>query len=72
MINTSHLDALQDRLASERSRLWAATTPSETALRTVWVTQLEKEVDREYQFLGLTRDTVELSDDALLAELGAL
>lgn len=62
-----HLSALQLRLSNERIRLRQATNKAEIELRTVWVKQLEKEVDGEYNFLN--KDNT-MTDDALLKELG--
>ena len=62
-----HLSALQLRLSNERIRLSQATNKGEIELRTVWVKQLEKEVEGEYKFLN--KDNV-MSDDELLKELG--
>jgi hypothetical protein len=61
-----HLSALQLRLSNERIRLSQATNKGEIELRTVWVKQLEKEVDGEYKFLN--KDNA-MSDDELLKEL---
>ena len=62
-----HLSALQLRLSNERIWLSQATNKGEIELRTVWVKQLEKEVEGEYKFLN--KDNV-MSDDELLKELG--
>jgi hypothetical protein len=62
-----HLSALQLRLSNERIRLSQTTNKAEIELRTVWVKQLEKEVDGEYKFLN--KDNA-MSDDELLKELG--
>jgi hypothetical protein len=61
-----HLSALQLRLSNERIRLSQATNKAEIELRTVWVKQLEKEVDGEYKFLNQHNA---MSDDELLKEL---
>lgn len=63
----SHLNALQVALSNERSRLANAKTAAERELRSVWVKQLEKEVAHE----EINFPVCELSDDELLAELGA-
>lgn len=66
----SHLSALYARLENERKRLAKATNAQETALRTVWVQGIEKEIAAEYAFLCLEPpDPVEMSDDELLAAL---
>jgi len=61
----NHLDALNLRLSNERSRLAAATSENEIALRQVWIAQLEKEISAEATF------ATEISDEDLLAQLGA-
>ena len=61
-----HLSALQLRLSNERIRLNQATNKGEIELRTVWVKQLEKEVQGELKFLD-QHNTI--SDDELLKEL---
>ena len=67
----SHLDALTAGLHAETQRLSTSRSPAETALRTVWVAQIEKEIAAEYAFLGIVPSTLDgaLSDDELLAEL---
>lgn len=72
--DSSHLVALMTGLSRERQRLAAARTEQERALRTVWVRQLEKEVNAEERFLGMTEtdwNEPEMSADDLLAELMA-
>lgn len=68
--DTTHLTALHEGLCREKARLAAAKTESERQLRTVWVTQLEREIAGEMKFLGIA-ETVDcdLSDDDLLKEL---
>jgi len=61
-----HLSALQLRLSNERIRLSQATNKGEVELRTVWVKQLEKEIEGELQFLDQHNT---LSADELLKEL---
>ena len=61
----THLNALNVALSNERSRLANAKTDGERQLRTVWVKQLEKEVAHEEV------NFPDMSDDELLAELGA-
>lgn len=63
----THLNALQVALSNERSRLANAKTAGERELRAVWVRQLEKEVAAE----EINFPACDLSDDELLAELGA-
>lgn len=71
MTDLTHLDALNLRLSHERGYLAAAKTAGERATRTVWISQIEKEIAREMEFLGIgaTIDC-DMSDDELLAELG--
>ncbi len=69
-----HLSALELRLSHERSRLAKAKTAAETAMRSVWVAQIEKEIAAELEFLGQVETALaneNLTDDELLAELGA-
>lgn len=61
-----HLSALQLRLSNERIRLSQATNKDEIALRSVWVKQMEKEVQGEVEFLNQRDD---LTADELLKEL---
>ena len=66
-VNTmDHLSALQLRLSNERIRLSQATNRGEIELRSVWVTQMEKEVEGELKFVGQHNT---LSADELLKEL---
>ena len=67
----SHLNALQLRLSHERNALSKATLASEKALRSVWVQQVEKEIQGEYRFLNIVPFECSLSDDDLLKELNA-
>lgn len=62
----AHLNALNLRLSNERSRLAEAKSEGEKELRKVWISQIEKEIAQEANFV----QEVELSDDELLAELG--
>lgn len=65
-----HIDALRLGLSNERLRLAKATSPAEATLRRVWVSQCEKELAGELQFLGMPPDTLkDLDDDQLLKEL---
>jgi hypothetical protein len=67
---TSHLDALNVRLSHERSYLLEAKTNQEKELRKVWISQIEKEIEKEKEFLNIQNFTpVELNDDDLLGEL---
>jgi hypothetical protein len=71
-LDNSHLKALQLNLSNERSRLDSAKTKQERELRTVWVRQIEREIEAERSFLGFLADPeINLSDDELLAELQA-
>lgn len=71
MSDTTHLVALHERLHREKTRLSEAKTDKERALRTVWVSQIEKEIAGELEFLGMApdNDVIDLSDDELLVEL---
>jgi len=68
---TNHLNSLQLHLSNERIRLAEAKTDNERDLRSVWVSQIEKEIEGEYAFLGKTENLIDanISDDELLAEL---
>lgn len=69
--DTSHLVALQTRLTNERVRLSQAKSDSERALREVWVKQAERELEGEFNRLGMTNTAnPQISDDELLSELG--
>lgn len=70
-IDTSHLIALTKRLGAERGYLAAATNKQEIELRTVWVRQLEKEVNSEERFLGIEETDFEnmMSVDDIMSEL---
>ena len=71
-MNTSHLQACITRLANERARLAAATDQNEIELRTVWVRQMEKEVNSEERFLGTPETDFsepEMSIEDIFAEL---
>lgn len=59
-----HLDCLYLRLSNERIRLNNAKTEQEKALRTVWVQQIEKEIQKELDFLGKTdnNDPIDLNE----------
>lgn len=66
-MNTTHLTALQTRLAHEQAR--HATDGSK--LRAVWIAQIQKEIAREKVALGLVDDLPEMTDAELLAALDA-
>jgi hypothetical protein len=63
-MDTTHLIALQARLSHERARF----AIDGSAIRKVWISQIEKEIAREEAHLGM--DVLpEMSDDELLREL---
>lgn len=66
----SHLSALELRLSNERVRLANAKTAKERELRLVWIAQIEKEIDREIEFIGRVAES-DMTDDELLAALTA-
>jgi len=68
---TSHLIALQNRLADEQGFLALAKTASERALRQAWIAQIEREIAAEKTFLGMEEVECDMSDDELLAALAA-
>ena len=63
-MTNSHLLALTNNLNNEKARLANAKSQNEIDLRTVWVSQLQKEIDAELGFVNN-----DLTDDELLAEL---
>ena len=67
---TSHLIALQTRLAHEQGYLAKAKTTGERELRTVWIAQIEKEIASEKKFLGMDEVECDMSDEELLKALG--
>ena len=70
MTKFAHLDALNLRLSRERSR-FAVASGKQRELRGVWIAQIEREIDREMEFLGVNYAPLpEMSDDELLAALG--
>lgn len=75
MDDLMHLHSLELRLSNERMRLSEATSQSEKDLRSVWVKQLEKEIQGEIEFLaskGITLQKATTKDfdaDELLKEL---
>lgn len=67
---TAHLDALRIGLSREKARLANAKSRQERELRTVWAAQIEREIEQELKFLGITEEPLpEMSDDELLAAL---
>ncbi len=73
MTDTSHLVALNNRLANEKARLTAATTAKEVEFRASVVRSCQREINGEEKFLGLSLtdwNAPEITDDELLAELG--
>lgn len=69
-MNKDHLNALQIRLSHEKGYLVSAKTENEKATRRVWISQIEKEIIAERNFLGLNPgEEPEMSDDDLLAAL---
>lgn len=74
MTDTAHLMALTTRLANERRYLANATNAGEIELRKVWVRQIEKEINDEEAFLGMSLtdwNEPEMSNEDLMAELMA-
>lgn len=74
MTNLSHLNSLEASLARETVRLENSKTSYEVEMRTVWVSQIKKEISGEYKFIGiqpLTEKLIAMSDDELLSELMA-
>lgn len=75
MDDLMHLHSLELRLSNERMRLSEATSQSEKDMRSVWVKQLEKEIQGEIEFLaskGIVVSKVTIKDqdaDELLKEL---
>jgi len=68
--DTSHLSALRTRLSHERDYLARAKTQGERDLRTVWIAQIEREIEKETAFIGVTETELPaMTDDELLAAL---
>ncbi len=68
----THLDFISLALSNERMRLTKATKPHEIALRTVWVAQLQREVDSVLAAMDKAPvQACDLSADELLAELNS-
>jgi hypothetical protein len=63
-----HLSALKRRLAREEVRLHIALSDSEKEMRSVWISQIKKEIEAEVKFLAKNK-LPDLTDDELLAEL---
>ena len=69
-MDMTHMNALLLGLSNERARLEEETTEQGRKLRTVWVKQIEKEIEGEREFLGLDKEKeFEGSDEELLSEL---
>lgn len=75
---TEHYTALMTRLSNEKGYLAATTKQSEIELRTVWIAQIEKEIQGEVEFLSskgisvfqtLSSEVDSMSEDDLLTEL---
>lgn len=64
----THLNALELRLSNERNSLAKAKTANERALRKVWISQIEKEIQMEKTVFC---PETEMTDDELLAALTA-
>lgn len=74
MQELTHLHSLYARLENEKERFSTAKTAQEKELRSVWISQLEKEIDCELEFLeskGVISPMgdAEMTDDEILAEL---
>ena len=77
MYDTTHYAALMTRLSNEKVYLTAATNQSKIELRTVWIAQIEKEIQDEVEFLSSkginvyqnSSEVDNMSEDDLLAEL---
>ena len=66
-----HLGVLELSLSNEKDRLRNAKKEKEIALRTVWVSQYEKQIAELKEWLGIIEpDLSDFSDDDLLAALG--
>ena len=65
------LSVLELSLSNEKDRLRNAKKKKEIALRTVWVSQYEKQITELKEWLGIVEtDLSDFSDDDLLAALG--
>jgi len=67
MTDYSHLDAILARLGRETARLEAATNDREREFRQLQISQANKELAAEYEFLGIEP----MSIDDIAAELEA-
>lgn len=68
-MDTSHLVALENSLSNERQRLKEAKSDKERQFREHNIEMIKKEIQGEYEFLGISKDTAELltlSDDEVL------
>ncbi len=65
----THLETLELKLSHERNRLAQSQNANERKLRSIWVTQLEKEIEDEKRFIGNKTDNESMSVDQILAEL---
>lgn len=63
-MDKTHLIALQTRLTHERARFAA----DGSEIRKVWISQIEKEIASEEEFIGM-ESLPEMSDGELLAAL---
>lgn len=70
-MNTEHLCVLHELLCREKERLSLAKSDSAIEIRSALVSQLEREVAREMEFLGLNAELTDIDDDELLSELSA-
>lgn len=69
-IDLTHLDALNLRLSHERSYLARAKFSGEIELRSVWIRQIEREIEVECRLLGIDACHANAaSDEELLSEL---
>ena len=71
MKDTSHLVALHESLSREQSRL-ASATVADREFRQRCIDSKKREIESEYQFLGMeSTDSLlaEISDEDLMAEL---
>lgn len=77
MYDTTHYVALMTRLSNEKAYLVTTTKQSEIELRTVWIAQIEKEIQGEVDFLSskginlyqTSSEVDNMSENDLLAEL---
>ena len=64
--DSSHLVAIHERLSRQKARLSA--DPANPLLA-AWVAQTEKELAAEFAHLGMSNESLDISDDDLLSEL---